>query len=544
MASAPTAIHASAGLHHHPVFAHLAILVTSSCAHCRVTLPKAIASVSLGQLPLFVGLKGEFLMQLISCRWLVGLTLLAPAVVGCAEMRGRYRHPEETRTMGVDATRYPQLGHPNPNPGVVQASAASAEPGDLVGPNATTGPVEVDELVKFAVARNPRLGKATFAIEAAQGRFVQAGLYPNPELGINWDEIGDRTGPGGILTVPKLSQQIVTGRKLSLSQAVSANEVNQSTLDLLGERYAVVGSVRAAFYDLYSLERRVAILDEIVKLAADAVSNGNKLLEGKQIAKLDLLQLEVELERFRAKAEASRREVPGARKRLAAAIGDPRMAIASVAGPFEEVPKYDAERTLETVLATHPEVRRARVGVERAQAAIRRAEVEVIPNLTFTTGYIRQYENQSRDFALGLSAPIPVWNRNQGNIRTAKAELGMAVQDVGRMENDLAERVATALRSYASALKEADQYKNEIIPRAEETYKLSVEAFKGGQFEYLRVIQSQRTVAEARLEYNRALGDAWKASAELSALLLEEWWPGVPPQKIPKIGPVVPPPKP
>ena len=122
-----------------------------------------------------------------------------------------------------------------------------------------------------------------------------------------------------------------------------------------------------------------------------------------------------------------------------------------------------------------------------------------------------------------------MWNRNQGNIRAARAELAMAGQDVGRVENELAERVAIALRTYSAAVKLAEQYRTEVLPKAEETYLLSLEAFKGAQFEYLRVIQSQRSVAEARLEYNRALGEAWRAAAELSALLLEEWWPGQPP---------------
>lgn len=384
-------------------------------------------------------------------------------------------------------------------------------------------------MVRLAVERNPRLGKATFAIDAAQGKYVQAGLYPNPVLAITGDELGDRTGPGGIWTTPQVSQEIVTGRKLSLSQAVAAKEVDQTTLALLRERYALVGSVRAAFYDLYALERRIAVLDELVKLASEAVKNGKTLLDNKQIARLDYIQLEVELERFRSQAEAARRELPGARKRLAAVVGDPRLPVGTAAGPFEDVPLYDPERTLDTVLASHPEVRSARVGVERAQAAVRRAEVEPIPNLTLSTGYTRQNQNRSDDWLIGVSAPIPVWNRNQGNIRSAKAELGMAIQEVGRVENDLAERVATALRAYEAALKLTEQYKREILPRAEETYKLSLEAFKGGQFEYLRVIQAQRAVAEARLEYNRALGEAWRAAAELSGLLLEEWWPGPPP---------------
>ena len=162
-------------------------------------------------------------------------------------------------------------------------------------------------------------------------------------------------------------------------------------------------------------------------------------------------------------------------------------------------------------------------------------------------GYIRQYENKSHDGAFGISAPIPVWNRNQGNIRAAKAELAMAVQSVGRVENDLADRLAAAFRTYAAARERAARYRAEILPRAEETFDLSMKAFKGGQFEYLRVIQAQRTIAEARLELNRSLGDAWRAAGELSGMLLEEVWPapipaGEPmaPAPIPSVQPATP----
>lgn len=461
--------------------------------------------------------------NLRSVRLWAGSTLVF-ATVGCTTPP---RTPEMNR-IPTAAVRPPARAADS---SIVKASFQEPAGKVTETPASPAGPVQVDELVQIAVGRNPRLSKATFAIDAAQGKLVQAGLYPNPVLAVMADELGDRTGPGGIITAPQVSQEIVTGRKLSLSQAVAAKEVNLTTLALLRERYAVVGSVRAAFYDLYALERRIAVLEELAKLAGEAAKNGQALLDSKQIARLDLVQLEVELARFRSQAEAARQELPGARKRLAALVGDPRMDIDAAAGPFEVVPTYDADRTLEAVLATHPDVRSARVEVERAQAAIRRAEVEPIPNLTVSTGYTYQGQNKSNDWLLGVSAPIPVWNKNQGNVRAAKAELGMAIQEVARVENDLAERVATALRAFSGSQKLAHQYRTEILPRAEETYKLSLEAFKGGQFEYLRVIQSQRAVAEARLESVRALGDAWRAAAELSGLLLEEWWPGLPPTK-------------
>ncbi len=365
---------------------------------------------------------------------------------------------------------------------------------------------------------------------------------PNPELAASWDEIGDRTG-NGIITAPRVTQTIVTGKKLTLAQAVAAREVDQATLEVVAERFAVVGAVRAAFYDAYTLQKRADILDELARLADEAVTNGKNLLDAKQLARLDLVQLEVERERFRAELQSVKRELPGAYRRLAAVAGNPTAVPNGVAGTFVGLPEYDPDAVREAVLANHPQVRSAKVGVDRAQAAVRRAEAEPIPNVTAYAGFIRQNENKSNDGAFGLSMPVPLWNRNQGNIRAAKAELGMAIQAVGQTENELAARVAAAYQTYAAARERADVYAKRLIPRAEETCTLSMAAFKGGPFEYLRVIQAQRAIAEARLEYNKSIGEAWRAAAELSGLLLEESWPWPPPAPPgPGAGPVMVPP--
>lgn len=412
----------------------------------------------------------------------------------------------------------PAFGQPTP----VREQVASA----LVAPAsvAPTG-LGVDDLVRLAVERNPRLARAAFAVDAARGRFVQAGMYPNPVFSYAADELADRTGRVGIHT-PSLSQEIVRGGKLRLSQAVAAREVDQATLNLMAERYGIVGTVRAGFYEVFALQQRARILAEVVQLAEQAADLSRKSFEAKQTSRLDVVTLEVELERFRAEAEAVARELPAAYRRLAAQAGDSRLPVTALAGSLEApLPEYDLETTRETVLAVHPEVRAARVAVDRAQAALRRAQVEPVPNITLNGGYVYQGQNRSNDVSVGLSMPIPVWNKNQGNIRSAQAGIGEAVQDVARIENELAERVATAFRTYSAARQRAERYRASLLPRAAETYDLSLKAFRGGQFEYLRVVQAQRALAEARLEYNRALGDAWRTAGEISGYLLEEVWP-------------------
>ena len=449
------------------------------------------------------------------------LPLLAGFVIvaaGCATA------PPDRMSLSAPAPSVQPPPPRSPSPGLTQAAATSPADGSPV----PAGPLTLDELTRRAIAGHPRLGRATFAVEAARGRLTQAGLYPNPVFGFTADELGDRTGPMGILA-PLVSQEVVLGGKLGLSQAVAAREVDQATLNLLAERYALVGSVRATFYETLALKERAAILADLVKLADQAVELGRKSFEAKQIARLDLVQLEVEAERLRAEAEAVERELPAAVRRLTAVVGDPRLPASVVSGTLDRpLPEYELERAKEAVLAGHPEVLSARVAVDRARAAVRRAEAEVVPNVTLSAGYTRQNQNRSNDWAAGVSVPLVLWNRNQGNIRAAQADLGAAAQEVGRVEADLAARLAQAFQTYAAARKRAERYTGAILPRAEETYKLSLEAFKGGQFEYLRVLQAQRAVAEARVELNRALGEAWRAAGEISGLLLEEGWPVAP----------------
>jgi cobalt-zinc-cadmium efflux system outer membrane protein len=211
------------------------------------------------------------------------------------------------------------------------------------------------------------------------------------------------------------------------------------------------------------------------------------------------------------------------------------MTISEVVGSLDApLQDYDLEQVRMYVLGIHPELRSAQIGVERAHLVLERAKVQPIPNITIGTGYTHQSQNRSDDFDLGFSLPIPVWNKNQGNIFAAQAEVHAAVNNVARVENDLVNRLATAFSAYVAARKRAERYQTAILPKARRTYELSLKAYQGGQFEYLRVLQAQRAVAEANLELVRSLGEMWASASKIAGLMLEDQWP---------LGPAVPAPE-
>ncbi|MFM8271965.1 MAG: TolC family protein, partial [Gemmata sp.] len=113
----------------------------------------------------------------------------------------------------------------------------------------------------------------------------------------------------------------------------------------------------------------------------------------------------------------------------------------------------------------------------------------------------------------------------QGNIRAARAQYGEAVAEVDRVRTELSGKLANAHNGYAGALVRAERYKKTILPKARESYLLADQAYKAGNFDYVRLVGAQRVVAEANLEYVKSQADMWRAAAEIAGLILEDEWP-------------------
>ena len=411
---------------------------------------------------------------------------------------------------------------------VRRADAVEVEPCDDPAEAAVNG-VALEALVAIALEQNPRLAKVTFGVEAARGKAHQAGLYPNPLVELKWDELGDIQSRSGVNTLPLVTQELVMGRKLKLSRAAAEREAEQASWNVMAERYAMLGEIRAAYFDALALQERVRLLCEIRRYGRDVTKTVRSLRDdAKQLADIDVLPVEAELFRYEADVESAQAEKAAAYKRLAALVGVNRMSIPKVAGSLSDYtfPDYDAETTPQYVLSVHPEIQMAQWGVEKAKFVVQRAKVEPIPNLTVNGGYVRQNQNRSDDYTLGVSASIPLWNRNQGNIRATEAELCAAMQEVGRIENDLTDRVATALREFAAARKRAFKYQS-VVDRAEKAQTIATEDQRRN-LSPLMVLELQRSLRQARLERLKSLGDAWKAAATISGLTIEDNWPPAP----------------
>jgi cobalt-zinc-cadmium efflux system outer membrane protein len=413
----------------------------------------------------------------------------------------------------LSAASEPGAGQPSAGPG-----ASAAAPPPRPEPD---GPLSLARLLALAERNSPDLAVARAQADAARGRLIQAGLYPNPMVSWEADDLNSRFNAAG-MQGPMLSQQIVTADKLRLSQAAAAQGVAVADWQALTRWFEVVTRVRLAYYEALTARRDVQTNEEVVRIAQEGLDVAEKLLKAGTGTRPDVLRAQVELEQSRIRLGLAERRQQAAWQMLALAVGVPALPATSLHGSLEAPPpRYDWQPVLEGVLARSSELQEARAAVQQAEAMLRRAQVEWVPNLQLSVRPFYAFPEQKALVRVEAGAMLPLFNRNQGNIAAAQADLARAHQEVRQAELRLTERLTGAYQRYQNARLQTEVYDKQILPNAAESLRLVRLGYERGdpKYDYTAVLQAQRILVEARLAYVQALGDLWRAASEIAGLL-------------------------
>ena len=387
----------------------------------------------------------------------------------------------------------------------------------------------LEQFEKIAQESNPTLRQAEAEIRAANARRQQAGLYPNPTVGYTADEIrGGSVGGGkqGFF----VEQTVVTGGKLRLGRNVFANEANIATIEAEEQRVRVSSAVKMAFLRVLAAQELLDARRDLAKIAQDAVETQTRLQNTGQADESEVLESEIEAQRMRMAARMQENTLREEWRSLTAVVGRPDMPLATVAGDLDKNwPDLNEEQAVEAIAGQSPAVRIADATATRAQALLARAKREPVPDLQLRAGL--EYNNEllgSVPFAKGwegiaqVGVQLPIFNRNQGEVAAARAEIDRAQQEKQRIALTLRERAASAVDQYTNARLMAVEYRDAILPRAQKAYALRVEKYGQMLASYPRVLESQRKLYELQAEYIAALENVWTTGIALQGYLLTD----------------------
>jgi cobalt-zinc-cadmium efflux system outer membrane protein len=217
-------------------------------------------------------------------------------------------------------------------------------------------------------------------------------------------------------------------------------------------------------------------------------------------------------------------------KALSAVVGNPRLPLMKLEGKLEDTPSVNANELVEKIVNESPAVRIAEIGVKRAEAALAREKREPIPDLQLRGGMQQNGELLSapNGRSVGLQGfadvgvKIPIFNRNQGNIATAKADAERAKREVERVKLVMRERAASVVQNYTFSQSAVDRYKNQMIPRAQKAYEMYTKKYQDMAAAYPQVLIAQRTLMQLEVSYVNALESFATSSLSLQSYLLTD----------------------
>jgi cobalt-zinc-cadmium efflux system outer membrane protein len=241
----------------------------------------------------------------------------------------------------------------------------------------------------------------------------------------------------------------------------------------------------------------------------------------------DVLQAEVEQEQAAIDYTVSQREFMQRFKSLAAVAGSPATEMAPLdAAPdatLDAPPAIDEARIVDTIVQQSPTIKEAQQQAAVAEARLKSAKREVVPDLQLRAGEQQNLEalpeapgkkTGAQSFA-SVGIELPLWNRNQGNQQAASAELGEARQEITRSQLSLRRDAEGLLQNYLSAKLETERYRTALLPRARRAYELYLAKYQNMAQAYPQVIVSQRTLFELEVHYIDALDRMWQNAIAL-----------------------------
>jgi cobalt-zinc-cadmium efflux system outer membrane protein len=383
-------------------------------------------------------------------------------------------------------------------------------------------PLNLATALAIALEKSPVLSSFSWDIRAAEARIIQAKLVPNPEISLEGEDFTRadvRSATESMQNTLELSQLIELGGKRNSRVREAQFDREASEWDYQVKRLEVLKLTSLAFIDVLSAQRNVQLAEENVELTEAAVPVTQKRVEAGKASDVELLRTNTAVATARIRLTEVRRDLETARVNLAAQWGAKKATFPSVTGNLDQLRPIPSLESLKAKLQKNPDLRRWTTEHQKREATLNLARAEANPDLTLRAGP-RLLGASHADLTLvaGFSIPLPLWNRNQGKIAEAEANISKAADERAAAEARAYAELNEGYQTLARATEEVQILRETVLPGAKNAVDQITDGYAAGRFSQLDVLDAQRTYNESQAEYVKALADFQKAQAQIDAL--------------------------
>ena len=367
----------------------------------------------------------------------------------------------------------------------------------------------------LAMGANPEISVALREQEATEGARIQAGVRHNPYIS---SEIQDTRRNTQQITL-QFNQEIELGNKRESRLALADILHTKATAELDALKATIHANTVNAFYEVLVAQERLALSKSSFEVANAAVNAATKRVNAGKSSPVEETKSNIAASSAKIELNQSNSQLNSARKRLSALWGNPSPVFEQAYGDVENIPLVPSFENLLALLENAPAIGIANLEVSARGGSTKLARSQSTPNITISAGIVHNQELGLNQAILGLSAPIPLFDRNQGNVQEAVSLQYKAQDELIALKTQLTTKLAGEHERLSVARLSAISLREEILPGAQNAFEAANKGFNAGKFNFLDVLDAQRTLFQAKSQYIQVLLDAHQAIAEIESIL-------------------------
>lgn len=380
---------------------------------------------------------------------------------------------------------------------------------------ASTSVLSLSKAISLAMEGNPEVAAATRQYEATEGQVLQGRARPNPELAYSLEDTRSQTRT----QTWQLNLPLELGGKRTARTKAAEKAREQAQAELSELKATVRANVVAAYFDALTAKERLSLAKDSVSLAKSSTDTVGKRVAAGKVSPVEETKAKVAEAGVRVELAQAASEERNALTRLSALLGNKGTAFSALDGKADVLPTLPSLADLQSLVSSAPAIVRAQLEVDRRRALTELEQSKRVPDVTVSVGVQRSNETQRNVALIGLSVPLPVFDRNQGNLLEALKLEDKAREDLQAATVRLHSEVTQARERSAAIAVEVQSLEQEVLPGAKSAYDAASIGFENGKFNFLEVLDAQRTYFAAKSQYLKALAEAHRAASDVDRLL-------------------------
>ena len=391
--------------------------------------------------------------------------------------------------------------------------AAPPEPSELT----------LQQALAFVLEHNPDLKAFSKELRANEATILQAGVLHNPVLGLEASDFGNqrKANAGDRTTTLQIGQLIELGGKRAARIRLAQTDRDLANWDYEAKRIEILTQVTQRFINVLVFQQRETLSNESLQLARQVADTVAKRVKAGKVSPVEETKARLTVTTAEVELEQARRQLAAARGTLSVSWGNPSPQFKKAIGDLEQtmpLPEYEA---LAGRVRNNPDLARWSTEIARHQAAVAIERTKAVPDVTVTAGVSHFSKFNDEAYMLGISVPIPVFDRNRGGILAANERLSRAAYEQHVVEGRVLADLLQTYQLLEAIYKEIEALRTTLLPGAQSAFDAATKGYQLGKFSFLEVLDAQRTLFQSRAQYLQALADYQRGYADIERLIGE-----------------------